>query len=57
MYALIDDNGHYLNHSTLGTMSTGAEDMAWTTEDREKAELMQDKAEAKGTSLEIVELW
>lgn len=33
----------YLNHSCLGSLSFGSEDMAWCTLDKEKADLMLDK--------------
>lgn len=35
----------YLNHSCMSTMSFGSEDMAWTTDDEEKADLMCYKAQ------------
>jgi len=56
MYALIDENGFFLNHSTLSTMSSGSIDMAWTTEDKEKAELMQERGEHKNKFFKVVEL-
>jgi len=31
---------YYLNHSCLNTLSFGSRDMAWTTDDHEKAQLM-----------------
>jgi len=47
-YAIIEhseDGPFYLNHSCLSSLSFGSEDMAWTTSDHEKAELMLDKVE------------
>lgn len=41
----------YLNHAYLGSLSFGSEDMAWTTDDKEKAELMLEKCEAKASRL------
>lgn len=54
-YAIVEtsDEGEtfYLNHSCMSTLSFGSEDMAWTTDDHEKAELMLDKVErVKGTA-------
>jgi hypothetical protein len=52
MYAIvqIDENGDlfYLNHACMNTLSFGSEDMAWTTVDREKAQLMAEKCEQRG---------
>jgi len=46
----------YLNHSCMSTLSFGSEDMAWTTEDKEKAELMADKISARnGNPVEVLE--
>ena len=48
-YAIIETcnkETFYLNHSCMSTLSFGSEDMAWTTEDHEKAELMLDKVES-----------
>ncbi len=53
-YAIVDTSEgdfSYLNHSCMSTLSFGSEDMAWTTEDHEKAQLMLDKVEhVKGTA-------
>ena len=68
MYTVIqiDENGDtfYLNHSCMSSLSFGSEDMAWLTEDKEKAELMlykcQDKAEHLGgayTEMKVIELY
>ncbi len=38
-----EGNEFYLNHSCMGTLSFGSEDMAWTTLDMDYAELMADK--------------
>lgn len=55
MYTVIqkDENGDlfYLNHSCMSTLSFGSEDMAWTTDDKEKAELMADKCINNSRSL------
>jgi len=43
MYAIAyEEDGEifFLNHSCMSSLSFGSEDMAWTTEDKEKAELM-----------------
>lgn len=62
-YAIIEiseGETFYLNHSCMSSLSFGSEDMAWTTEDHEKAELMLDKVErVKGTAFsefEVMEL-
>ena len=50
----------YLNHSCMSTLSFGSEDMAWTTEDREKADLMLYKVQQEkddDSSFEVVELF
>ncbi|MCK5607654.1 hypothetical protein KAR91_37565 [Candidatus Pacearchaeota archaeon] len=52
-----DEDIFYLNHSCMSTLSFGSEDMAWTTEDREKAELMADKIGMRhGNPVEVVEI-
>ncbi len=38
----------YLNHSCMYTMSFGSKDMAWVTNDKEKADLMCDKCWNEG---------
>jgi len=42
-----NNDGHvsYLNHSCMNTLSFGCEEMAWETDDKEKAELMLYKVE------------
>lgn len=37
----------YLNHSCLSSCSFGSEDMAWATDDREKADLMLDRVNTR----------
>ncbi len=58
---IADNETFYLNHSCMSSLSFGSEEMAWTTEDREKAELMLDKVEhVKGTAFsefEVSELY
>ena len=61
-YAIIETcnkETFYLNHSCMSTLSFGSEDMAWTTEDHEKAELMLHKVEsvkgAEGSEFAIME--
>ena len=59
MYYIQDEKtGFFLNHSTLGTCSTGDINMAWFTDDYEKAHLMQFKAQAinKKAAFVVVEL-
>lgn len=59
-----DDTNYYLNHAYLWSLSFGPEEMAWTTDDKEKAKLMHDKvcSESKFVnnpdveSCEVVEL-
>ncbi len=54
-----DSSIDFLNHSCLSTLSFGSPDMAWVTEDKEKAILMLFKVEAtyryNGTSFEVIE--
>lgn len=48
MYTIVEhwrDEVFYLNHSALSTLSFGSLDMAWATDDRQKAELMLYKVE------------
>jgi len=58
-----DGGYYYLNHSCLNTLSFGAEEMAWWTNDQEKADLMLEKVEAKhdpdgkSTSVYYVDEW
>lgn len=42
-----DGDTFYLNHSALSSLSFGSEDMAWGTDDCEKAELMLFKVETR----------
>jgi len=55
------DETFYLNHSCLSTKSFGSEDMAWTTEDYEKAELMLESVEHKhkgsNSSFKVIQLY
>ncbi len=52
----IEDNEiFYLNHSCMSTHSFGSEEMAWTTKDREKAELMLFKVQ-NGNTESVVEI-
>ncbi len=44
----------YLNHSCMSSLSFGSEEMAWTTDDREKAELMLDKVKTRKAGSESV---
>lgn len=37
----------YLNHAYISSCSFGSEDMAWVTDDREKAELMLDRVNTR----------
>ena len=46
----------YLNHSTLSSLSFGSQDMAWTTDDREKAELMLFKVCSKKNETDYAEI-
>ena len=49
----------YLNHSCLGSKSFGSEDMAWTTNDYDKAKLMLESVENKHDDyidFEVIEL-
>ena len=41
-----DGEQFFLNHSCMSSLSFGSEDMAWVTEDRDKAELMAYKVQA-----------
>ena len=55
----IADDGciFYLNHSCLGSMSFGSEDMAWTTESELEAEgMLQRVIEKKGGNHKIIEI-
>lgn len=71
LYAIIQKDGFseedreifYLNHAYLSSLSFGSEDMAWTTEDKEKAELMLERCEHSAgrlfsayTEFEVMEL-
>jgi len=42
-----ENNTFYLNHAYLNSMDFGSEDMAWTTNDLEKARLMLFKIKTK----------
>lgn len=37
----------YLNHSCMSSLSFGSEDMAWTTEDAEKADCMLERCQRR----------
>jgi len=54
-----DGEEYYLNHAYLSTLSFGSPDMAWMTDDKEKADLMLFKVEAKhgnaNSKFEVVE--
>jgi len=42
-FAIVETSGtdtFFLNHSCMSTLSFGSEDMAWTTDDAEKADCM-----------------
>ncbi len=53
---VVDGETFYLNHAYLSSLSFGSEDMAWTTDDREKAELMLDKVRSKKTCATAYEI-
>jgi len=63
MYSIMketEDAQFYLNHSCLGSLSFGSEDMAWTTDDLEKAELMLFKIEScnnQDAEFSVIELY
>jgi len=64
MYAVIfteDNDIFYLNHSCLSSMSFGSMDMAWTSDNKNHAELMCNKAEEKQgrpyREFEVIELY
>jgi len=54
-----DGEKSYLNHAYMSTLSFGSPDMAWMTEDREKADLMLFKVLTKNSAntkiFEVVE--
>lgn len=55
-----DGDTSYLNHAYMSSLSFGSPDMAWMTEDKEKANLMLFKVEAKKGNAEStfeVEEW
>jgi len=64
-YAIVEVDGDgdkfYLNHSCMSSLSFGSEDMAWTTNDKEKADLMLFKVEKKrggaDSEYDIEEIW
>lgn len=59
MYAIIqkdefeenDEEIFYLNHAYLSSLTFGSEEMAWTTDDKEKADLMCEKCERESEGL------
>ncbi len=55
-----DGDTSYLNHSCMSSLSFGSADMAWMADDKEKANLMLFKVEAKKGNAEStfeVEEW
>jgi len=47
-----DGDTDYLNHAYMSSLSFGSLDMAWMTDDKEKADLMLFKVEAKKGNVE-----